>query len=342
MKNRGTLFPDFSNFVIMRKLVILLILIICGCGDEFYPFNPDADPIPIVFGLIDTKDSIHTVRLTKTFTGSKDAYILAKDTLSFLYDSVRMIIECLDVNLKVLDSLTFHKTYFKTPSSGIFNSGKSWYYLSTDKFPVDNAFVRFRLKAWIHDDNTTIISGSIYNYLPRDRTEIFSPTADTKYLSVYNVKPATIEFSSYERCGVRIRFNYSEVTKDGTILKSVETFWYNTLGIIYLTPEKLFMFVKNNVPENPDADFRIFNSLDIFSYSAPDRLLIYNRLFNGDKSLFSNINFFETPDNNIINGNGLFCRYSKDSIIGLKFDRTTLDSLATGQLTKGLRFISYQ
>jgi hypothetical protein len=238
--------------------------------------------------------------------------------------------------------LTFHKTYFTPPSSGIFNSGKSWYYLSTDKFPADNAFFWFRLKTWIYDDDITLISGNIYNYLPRERTKIYSPPAKTKYLSIYNAKPTTIEFSSHERCGVRIRFNYSEVTKDIAHLKSVETFWYNTLGIIYLTPEKLFMFVKNNLPENPDVDYRIFNSMDIFSYSAPNQLLLYNKLFNADKSLFSNINFFETPSNLIINGNGLFTRYSKDSITGLKFDQVTLDSLAAGQFTKGLKFVPYQ
>ncbi len=336
------MFPDYYNFVIMRRLAILLIIIICSCENEFYPFIPDSKPVPIIFGLIDTNDSIHTIRLTKTFCGSQDAYKLSKDTANFLYDSVKMIIECLDVKLNVIDSLIFHKTYFNTQSSGIFNSGKSWHYLSTDKFPQNNTFVRFRLKAWIYDNDITIISTNVYNYLPGDRVKVFSPSDKSKYISVYNQNVTMIEFTGFERCGVKIRFNYSEISKDKITVNSVEKFWYNTTGLTSLTPEKLYMFIKNSVPNKSDVDFRIFHCLDIFSFSAPDGLLFYNKLFDADKSFFSSLSFFETPYNNITNGYGLFYRYSKDSVTGLKFDQKTLDSLAYGYFTKELKFVPYQ
>ncbi|TSA32364.1 MAG: hypothetical protein D4R64_16115 [Porphyromonadaceae bacterium] len=328
----------------MRKLGIIIILVICSCETEFYPYDASVKPIPIVFGMIDTNDSIHSIRLTKTFSGTENAYKLAKDTLNLLYDSVRMIIECLDGNLKVIDSLIFHKTYFIPPSSGIFNTGKGWYYVSTDKFPSADSFVLFRLKVWIYDSGDTIVSRNIYTYSTSDRTQILSPSKISQYISVYNESVTTIAYRGHDICGIKLRLHYFEIRNDTKTDKSIEEFWLDTngSGAFRLTPARLFMFIRNTIPENPDVDFRIFSGLDIFSYAAPKAFVIYNQLFNTDRSFYSDITFFETPYSDITNGYGLFYEYTKDSIISLKFDEKTLDSLASGQYTKKLKFVSYQ
>lgn len=337
----GGKFPNYFIFGIMRKLALILVLVLCGCENEFTPYNPVAKPVPIVFGFVDDHDSIHTVRLTKTFTGSADAYELAKDTSKLLYDSVKMIIICMDINYKIIDTLTFHKTYFTPPATGNFNTGKSWYYVSTDKFPTGDNFTCFRLKVFIYDSGDSVRSYLI----PRTkyRVEIRMPDKRSKNISVYNEKITEIRFAGNPTCGVKIRFNYSEVSNDVKTEKSIEKFWYNTNGLIYLSPAKLFMFIKNAIPENPDVDFRVFKNLDFLFYSeTTDAIFYYLVLFNSDKSSFSSVNFFETVYQDIANGYGMFYWYTKDSVTGLKFDDKTLDSLAAGQYTKNLKFVPYQ
>lgn len=320
----------------MRWVRIIMILLFFGsCRVEFDPHDPDFAAVPIVFGLIDTDDSIHTIRLTKSFIGHQDAYDLAKDTVNLLYDSVRMIIQCLDINLNVVDSLLFRKVYFNSTSDGVFSSAKSWYYLSTDKFPQKDSFLRFRLKAWIYDSKTTIISTAIYRYYLKDRTRICLPSPKSKTISVYNEDITKIGCCGIDHLGIRIRFNYIEVRDDRQIEKRIEKFWFEETGEMVLTPAKLYMFIKNAINVDENVDFRIFNSLDILSYSSSQDLVFYNTLFNQEGK------FFETPNSNIVNGYGLFGGYSKDSLVGLKFGQRTLDSLAYGQYTKGLKFVSY-
>lgn len=325
----------------MRKLLIVLLIAICGCENEFVPYNPDAKPVPIVFGFVDDHDSIHTIRLTKTFTGSADALELAKDTANLLYDSVKMVIVCMDANYKAIDTLVFHKTYFTTQPTGNFNTGKSWFYVSTDKFPSDDSFTCFRLKVWIYDSGDSIRSYIIPK--TKYRVSIQAPSKHDRFISVYNESATTIRYSGNPACGVKIRFNYSEVLNKVKTEKSIEEFWYDSGGPTYLSPQKLFMFIKNNVPENSSVDYRVFKSLDFLFYSeTTSAIFYYQKLFNSDKSYFSSASFFETPYNDIVNGYGLFYWYTKDSVTGLKFDQKTIDSLAAGQFTKGLKFVHYQ
>ena len=251
-----------------------------------------------------------------------------------------MIIVCQDDNYKVFDTLNFHKTYFIPPSNGNFNTGKSWYYVSTDKFPTSDNFEFFTLKVWIYDTGDSISSWVMRK--PRYRIYIWMPDKRSKSISVYNEKVTPIAYNGDLPLGVKIRFNYFEVSKGIKTLKSTETFWYNTTGYIYLTPAKLYTFIKNGVPKNPDVEYRVFKNLDILYYSGPKDLIMYLALFNSDKEFFSGVSFFETPFNRIVDGYGIFREYTKDSINGLKFDQKTLDSLAAGQFTKELKFVPYQ
>jgi hypothetical protein len=324
----------------MRKLAILFLIAIFGCENDFVPYNPNAKPVPIVFGFVDDHDSIHIIRLTKTFIGPKDAYELAKDTANLLYDSINMYIVCRDFDYNPSDTLIFHKTYFTPAATGNFNTGKSWYYVSTDKFPTGDNFMSYRLKAYIYDSGDSIFSSDLIRTMYR--VYIRTPSKFSKNISVYDENVTTIQYSGNPICGVKIRFNYLEVSNNVKTEKRVETFWYNSTGPTYLTPQKLYTFIKSGVSDDPVVDYRIFKSLDILFYSGSYALNLYLKLFNSDRSFFSSVSFFETPYNYIVNGYGIFNGYTKDSITGLKFDQKTLDSLAEGQFTKELRFVPYQ
>jgi len=330
----------------MRKLAVILVLVLCGCENDFNPLVPGTKTVPVVYGFMDTNDSIHTIRLTKTFYGTESAYEMAKDSSNLLYDSVNLFIECMNLNdTKVIDTLTFHKTYFTPPANGIFNTGRSWYYVSTDTFPSIDSSESCRLRGYIYDSGDSIGSPIVYTYSKRDRIRVESPTKLSNYFSVYSTSDATrLDFEGLRPCQVKIRFNYFDVSNNVKTEKSTEKVW----SIIpkqdfKISPAKLFMFIRNGIPENPDVDYRKFESLDIWVYGGPNDVLdMYNRLFTTDRDLFVEVGFSDTPYPDIINGYGMFYGYTKDSVTGLKFDDKTLDSLAAGQYTKNLKFVPYQ
>jgi len=324
----------------MKRVSLFLLVILCSCEQQFCPYIPNAKPSPIVFGLLDAHDSIHAIRLTKTFSGPDDANELAKDAANLLYDSVKMVVQCLDKSSNVVDSLTFHKVYFTPTSSGIFNTTKSWYYISTDRFPASDSYSFLRLKVWIYDTNEEFTSKKAYALREIERIKIYNPSRLSKTISVYNDKVTEINYSGMGSLGIKIRFNYSEVIDNVKYDKQIEDFWFIS-GTVYLTPAKLFMFIKNTLPDDSDVDYRVFNSLDILAYGAVSNIGYYQQLFNSDDGLFYTESFFETVNNDIINGYGIFCGYSKDSVLGLKFDQKTLDSLVDGQYTKELKFVRY-
>jgi len=314
-------------------LVIISLILLCSCSDGFVPYVIDSRPIPVVYGLIDVDDSIHYIKLTKTFVGSDNAYRLAKDTANVLYDSVNLVITCLDGNQNVVKKLAFTKTYVTPSTPGLFTPQREWYYVSTEKFPSRDSFEYFRLEASLYSENDTLNS-YLFRYL--DPVKIYAPNRKVKYFSVYNETITTVESTGFSQCGSSLRFRYSENINGKNIDRSFVKFLFDYTGIIPITPQKFYSLIRGGIKDNPEIEYRTFIGLDIFSYTAGAEFIDYIKTYNADTDPY------EALSNIFNNGIGMLATYTKDSITNLKLDQKTIDSLADGQYTKDLKFIPYQ
>ncbi|MFH0760711.1 MAG: hypothetical protein V2A67_04345 [Bacteroidota bacterium] len=317
----------------MKKLIIISIVLFCGCSEDFIPYVIDSKPIPVVYGLIDVDDSVHYIKLTKTFVGSDDAYQLAKDTTNVLYDSVNLEIICLDGNQNVVKKLAFTKTYATPSTPVLFTPQREWYYASTEKFPSRDSFEYFRLEASLYNENDTLNS-YLFHYL--DPVRIYAPNRKVRYFSVYNETITTIESTGFSQCGSSLRFRYSENINGKNSDRTFVKFLFDNTGIIPITPQKFYSIIRNGIKDNPEVGYRTFISLDIFSYTAGAEFINYIKTYNSDSDPY------EALSNIFNNGIGMLATYTKDSITNLKLDQKTLDSLADGQYTKALKFVRYQ
>src|SRR5690242_20706024 len=89
-------------------LFALAALAYTGCKNDLNVLAPYKD-IPVVYGLLDQKDSVHYIRVNKAFEGSGDAYTMAKqyDSINYAYGTITVQLQ--DVNTGTttkLDSTT--------------------------------------------------------------------------------------------------------------------------------------------------------------------------------------------------------------------------------------------
>jgi hypothetical protein len=67
------------------KWIIISMLTLCiACSDEIAVVKPGA-PVPVVFAVFDIHDSVHFVKLSRSFAGESDPYTLAADPSNVFY-----------------------------------------------------------------------------------------------------------------------------------------------------------------------------------------------------------------------------------------------------------------
>lgn len=58
-----------------------MLLLASGCEEDVNILDMTAKSTTVLYGLIDVNDSVTHIRITKTFTGNQNAYLIGKDTL---------------------------------------------------------------------------------------------------------------------------------------------------------------------------------------------------------------------------------------------------------------------
>ncbi|NNE29152.1 MAG: DUF4249 family protein [Saprospiraceae bacterium] len=82
------------NFRNLFLLVLILAAGLSSCENEFDLVAPGAEPIPVVYGLIDRNDTAHYIRVEKAFVDqTTDPLQLAQDPTNLYYDDLSVQIQ---------------------------------------------------------------------------------------------------------------------------------------------------------------------------------------------------------------------------------------------------------
>jgi len=341
-------------------LLISLFLTINNCSTDF-SLNAEDGETTIVYGLLDQSETTHYVRVTKSFSASGNAILLATEPDSSLYNNGDDVFEPWEKELEVIveevvngrinNSYSLKDTTVPK-EQGAFGSqnGQLVYYFEE---PNLNENATYRLTVDI-DEGDKIVSAETevvkdFNFTSKTKnrfivgTSFASNNINSKYPDIDIEWTETDNGFKYEPS---VRFNYTEYYSSGD---SAQFFidWIqetkkigeasNKKFVIEISGEAFYQFIGNKVTPLPaNVTKRVMRGLDFFVTVAGEELNTYIDLSEPSTGIVQ-----EKPKyTNIENGLGLFSSRFKISFIGSLLNTASRQELANGNFTNNLGFCS--
>lgn len=138
-------------------LPLALLFVFTACNEEIES-NPNAKQIPVIFGLLDATDTVHFIKITRTFSGSNNAIDVALIEDSSYFDQVDCTVEEVLMN-QVTRTWTLKDTIIANKEPGAFYSPsqKCYYFETTTAAPLKTN-AKYRMKAIINNGEFTVTS----------------------------------------------------------------------------------------------------------------------------------------------------------------------------------------
>jgi hypothetical protein len=168
---------------------------------------------------------------------------------------------------------------------------------------------------------------------------IIFPTKGLKEFKLYDSIPYYVEFLSREQYYYELRLKLNYLEQSENVVEKYCEFGYrynipveNGPFRQEIKPDKFFRLLAENLKDSVKVLSRKFVSLDLYIYMGSSSVKNYFETYYSDNDHGYKLwNCFS-------NGIGLFGLRASSSLVGLRMDQTTLDSLSMGRYTKGLKF----
>jgi hypothetical protein len=322
----------------MRHLIaIFFILSASSCSNDFDVVIP-AKPTTFVYCVLNTPDSVHYIRINKSFITLDNVYDYVKRSDSLYYPDLNLLIELTDNNSRIV-SIKPGKIIYEPKDFGLFTQNPNILYA----FKLNlKDYLNAKLRLIIPQNADTITAETA---IVADTGKFLLPGkwSSTKSMSFfggcYNLRWETGGGAFHS---MSYTFHYRDILADETISRSFEYMFQYDFGPnaereFCLRLEDLLYTINSRIPDRPEVEVRMFDSIDFHIDTAEKFLYDYANIFRENPSEFALINF-----TNIKNGSGIFSSRSSIHLTGMRLDVQALDALINSVTTKHLRFIRYE
>jgi hypothetical protein len=330
---------------IRRGILILLILAgLASCRNDLAVMAPYKD-IPVVYCILNPRDSVHYLRLEKSFMGKANAYEMAQQTDSIYYPEASVFLErWADGEMK--EHLALDRVLIAVRNSGVFASDPNYLYQTVDPIMVNS---EYRLKITIPSTGAEI-SASTHTV---NDFKVVKPEAFKKNLAFSSYDNyQTVEWISSPFTRVyylQILFHYLEVNNGDTVNLTAD--WnigqfvskYGTGGELMsadILQRNFYKWLGNKLGRPTEAIQRLADkkAIDFVFTVGGEELYTYMEVYKEDNGILKEKPVFT----NIINGIGLFSSRFVQSVDGKSLSGHSIDSLAYGMYTRDLHFTDSQ
>lgn len=333
------------SFCAVRAISICLAsLSLIGCTSDIDMLTDKSKTVPVVFALINPWDSVHSIRVQRSF-------LIRDKEGAKLQDSDSLYFEKVDIRMAgLVDGVErfgydFEKTFVDKDSGDFTGEGHHVYQLK-QKLPIeliggdelnpgrpDIHFLAFTI--YIHDLDTLI-----NHQIPVFSHIIIRNSPISKKIVIYGYK--TTSFSLLYRSGIGSRKLYSGQSKFlFHISEYGEGFGYDTVYSYKGTPNldkpeffynRILMSLQNS-PKNVRT--RVFHTMDV-QWTLTDSS--YSEFNRDSKYWQGNLDY---PYGQIPGTYGFIVPKIYGELNGLVLDRRTMDTLCNGEKWKHLKFRSW-
>ena len=358
-------------FKYFRYFFLFLFSLLIACEENF-DVHISGKNLPVVYGVYKLNfrevpfdgyymENPNYISLSKSFQGGQNAYASAKIVDSLYYKNADVKIEyCYQSH--VVGTTTLEKTTDFQKEPGLFSSSGNIIYQTTKHY-VPRYFDTLRLIIDTGHEGEVYTSETQYVSCPRITFPVFHPERQIKF-GFYLPDPFYLEWIDYGGYyETQMIINYFEV-KNGEISEKKLVWERNRLSNIeeeyffcdwfaflkeytyqsrkvkpsrfklFCPGDELAFFLGAQISIDPNVTARKVKSIDFIVTATSKVLYDYMKLginIQDNGNIYSNIN----------NGIGIFATVCTDSINGIIIDKQTEDSIANGQYTKHLKFVTY-
>ncbi len=327
-----------------------------SCNEKI-DINADYDVTPVIFGLLDHHDSIHYVKITKTFLGEGNNYDFAKVPDSSYFTNVEAkVIELLDGEKTGREWMLKDST-INTKKDGIFYNPEQRVYVFYEKNLLEDH--EYKLEAILNegqymvDATTALINGFKYNSPITNPNYFF--TFGNKNGSNINYQTRFVNYSEgfnglgYQtRLIIKIKEKFidgseeikeivwSAETNNGKDVNDVKPDNPQSSESISFSGQEFFNVIAGNIDENPDVDSRQFVSIDIVTEVGHSELMKYIDVSKPNSGIAQSVQLYT----NINGGLGLFSsrHIARKNNVGIS--PSTIQVLCQVAPTNTLKFCS--
>lgn len=337
------------------SLGVALLATTLSCSKDV-DLNGEYPATPVIYGLLDPAESIHVIRINKTFLGTGNAYDFAKVADSSYIFGIQPVLKRFTIDAKGnrnyydLYTRSLKDTVVGNAPEGTFYGGsnRAYYFVDNNVTNVDDEFyeVSFEYNGKIIRGATAIV-GKIDQY---------SPKVDLNFVKLVSVNTdvTEVKYSAYEagispvKNGKRVEFNvlftYTEEYLDNSPAQ-VKTINISSLTGT-MTPSTRFrttfsglnllgQIANQVVDDNPNVKQRIIGKISLQSAVAGTDLSTYIEVNNPSSGVIQ-----ERPEfTNIDGGVGIF---SSRNIVtnGNELDANTQRFMCKDQIFINSKFCS--
>lgn len=321
-----------------------------GCSTDLDILEPK-QPVAVIYSFINPYDSIHFVRVQKTFLISEKSDIKNINNDSLLFKSVLVSLQG-----KKGDSILWTEDFREFPvikDTGFFPSGPYSVYGLFKKLKIKLGEPIGSLQIRIPDIDSLILIVRINDLgiTTRSSTEalppgVINPITHSRSLSLYQnptqfsmpilSSSMCIPIGSREICYQKIEFTvyYKDYFNYTSFSNQID--WATSSGfkdnVYELNPERVFNRMKLRLPKIDSLQVRVLDSIDI-------RMLAPSKVFSDYWYVQEHWEEMDMPPfSNFDNSYGLFVTLMEGRLTGLKFDNQSMDSLCNGSQFKEMKF----
>lgn len=305
----------------LQALFYLLAVVVLATGCETEVNSPVASgPYPVVYCVLDMRDTAHYVRLTKTFSGPVDAGIMAQNPDSLYYKNARVFAEMPGVTVEL------EPTNEARRDPGIFFSGYSILYKTTYRLCGE-----VRIHIILPDYGTEIVGKTT---ILSERTFTTPDTTKKKVLSFYEQEPVRIIWNGVPGvCETTLRFKYLEATDTG--IDSCHVDWIRKNCDFAILPVDLLDYLNHWISDNPEVNYRRVLGFDILVKTGNGQMSSYMTFKDWS------VDIAEKPYSNVTNAYGLIASRGSSLLTDYQPNSKFLDTLVAGRVTKHLKFVKW-
>ena len=331
----------YFNFLF---LTILLVQIV-GCDQEI-DITDNEETIPILYAIIDPQDTVHMIRLGRSFKGDGNAYVSAMVGDSICYDTLTPVIDFYTSTGWKYHEMTFTPDQVNLTQEGIFtyNGLRVYKNIST----ITSLFIEGTyIVCSVISPNNHLVSATVDYY---DPPNFIAPKQGIRTIRDFYPNPVEvkiedpIEFNKYE---LHVLFHYTEVLASGdtlqkfvdkTLIKPSENYHLERSHAVltfFVSGDLLFAQMMMSIKPNPEVEFRVPDQIELVLYTGSPEFFDYV-----DLNIMAD-DYGGKAITNVVNGQGVFALKYKTKVNNIFLGPITLDSLRYGRFTRDLKFVRW-
>lgn len=362
--------PELRQFKIgpyspyMKKFLLFVFssVIFFGCSTDL-DINAPYKNITVIYGLLNSRDSVQFVKINKAFLGEGDAYVFAqvRDSSEFSPEEITnaKVYKIIDGNR--VDEFPLQDSVIPNREPGIFYGPEQTVYYFVD--PTPYALPQTSERVYLDQNAEYEIEVTAKGETMTSRTTIVNDFGIQSVDASYNVEMNLMStngqaYGFYElnwdagidgkRYEASWQFNYDEVRNGVAEAKSVSRKLTrqtstNTLSTadeftVLINGEDFFNAIASDVPVDPAVEKRVFTGIDFIWTVANDDFDTFLTLTEPISGIVED----RPAWSNIENGYGIFAsRFTKkvgQYRVGKKLNPNSLNELVNGNLTGNRMF----